>query len=289
MNQMILKRFSISYKRNPFLAKVSKNLVPHQEKLFKHELYAKIKNQDETRIFMSNHIYAVWDFMSLLKTLQRHFTCVNIPWIPKQSPELCHFINEIVLGEECDNLGTHDAGQAISHYELYLKAMDEVKADKSGIEHLLKLQMDGYSWRKAIKENKNQFCTNGSIISDVTLDFVEKTLNLCEKAPPHVIASCFLYGREDPIPKMFQNILNNLEEKNIFCPNLKLYLARHIEVDSGSHSILAEKMIVNICGDDQEKWDEAEEFAIKSINERARLWDGIMEKIYVVKKKALPS
>ena len=193
---------------------------------------------------MSNHVFAVWDFMSLLKTLQRHFTCVNIPWVPRENTALCHFINEIVLGEECDDLGSGDANQAISHYELYLKAMGEVKADKSAIENFMKSQINGDHWRKALKDTKDKFCTDGSIISNVTLDFVERTIALCEKAPAHVIASCFLFGREDPIPKMFQSILDNLENKDIFCPNLKLYLARHIEVDGGSHSILAEKMII---------------------------------------------
>ena len=286
MQRVTLKRFS---EKNPFLKKVCKNLAPYQDKLFKHELYSNIKNQEETKVFMSNHVFAVWDFMSLLKTLQRHFTCVDIPWIPRQNTALCHFINEIVLGEECDNLGTNDANHAVSHFELYIKAMKEVQANSEAIEFFVNSQTKGTHWRKALKDTKELFVSERSLIANFTLDFVKETVTLCEKAPANVIASCFLFGREDPIPKMFQSILNNLESKNVFCPNLKTYLQRHIDVDGGLHSVLAEKMIVTICGEEKEKWDEAEEYAIKAIVDRTKLWDGVMEKIYENKKKGLIS
>ena len=80
-----------------------------------------------------NHVFAVWDFMSLLKVLQRHLTCVDIPWEPKGFRESRRLINEIVLGEESDFVG----GQNISHLELYLDSMKDAKADTAVFEMVI--------------------------------------------------------------------------------------------------------------------------------------------------------
>ena len=67
-----------------------------------HPLYNSIKTEKHLHIFMQNHVYAVWDFMSVLKSLQRDFTCVEIPWRPKNNGNLSRLLNEIVLAEESD-------------------------------------------------------------------------------------------------------------------------------------------------------------------------------------------
>ena len=85
------------------------------------------------RLFMESHVFAVWDFMSLLKSLQRTPTCVELPWTPTRSPASRRFINEIVLGEESDLF----QGRPISHFELYLEAMQQVQADTRPIQQLI--------------------------------------------------------------------------------------------------------------------------------------------------------
>ena len=75
------------------------------------------------RLFMRDHVFAVWDFMSLLKRLQQIVTCIEVPWLPPGDPTTCRFINEIVLGEECDDDGQ---GGYASHFELYRPSVSQV-------------------------------------------------------------------------------------------------------------------------------------------------------------------
>ena len=71
-----------------------------REKLLNHKLYTEIKSIEDLQIFTSNHVFAVWDFMSLLKALQNQLTCTKVPWIPNNNSEIAYLINEIVTAEE---------------------------------------------------------------------------------------------------------------------------------------------------------------------------------------------
>jgi hypothetical protein len=75
---------------------------------------------------------------------------------------------------------------------------------------------------------------------------------------------------------MFTSIIENLESNQVDCPNLKIYLARHIEVDAVINSHLYENMLINVC-EGSNKWKEVLEFAIDMIKHRINLWDGILE------------
>jgi len=57
------------------------------------------------------------------------------------------------------------------------------------------------------------------------------------------------------------------------------YLERHIEVDGDHHSHLALKMVEELCGNDAEKWAEAEAYSLRSLEVRNQLWNGVEVKI----------
>ena len=71
-----------------------------RDKLQNHNIYQSIKDINQLQIFMSNHVFAVWDFMSILKSLQSKLTCVTIPWIPSGKGTPSRLVNEIVVGSK---------------------------------------------------------------------------------------------------------------------------------------------------------------------------------------------
>ncbi|HXA02957.1 MAG TPA: DUF3050 domain-containing protein, partial [Cytophagaceae bacterium] len=98
-------------------------------------------------------------------------------------------------------------------------------------------------------------------------------------------AAIFTFGREDLIPGMFLSIINDIHKNfpdsiSIF----KYYLERHIEVDGDHHSHLALKMTSNLCGTNEQFWQEAELVSIESLQKRINLWDGVYDEIIIKKR-----
>ena len=57
------------------------------------------------------------------------------------------------------------------------------------------------------------------------------------------------------------------------------YFERHIELDADEHGPMAMKMITELCGDSEKKWQEMEEVSIEALEKRIKLWDAIEEQI----------
>jgi hypothetical protein len=238
-----------------------------RESVLNHPIYSEVKTADDLRLFTEAHVYAVWDFMSMLKALQNTLTCTTTPWIPVSTGKTRYLINEIVKDEECD---VDENGNRTSHYEMYLAAMREIGADTSNIEKLVLSIANG----RAIEEILPQ-------ISSVAIrNFLSFTFDLIQEGKPHKIAAAFTFGREDLIPEMFTRLVKDLEEKGeLKAPKLLYYLERHIEIDGGEHSHLALEMIQELCGMDGQKWSEATDAAISALEHRALLWTSITNRI----------
>jgi Protein of unknown function (DUF3050) len=50
--------------------------------LLSHPIYTHVASVADLRRFTDDHVFAVWDFMSLLKRLQQDMTCIRAPWFP---------------------------------------------------------------------------------------------------------------------------------------------------------------------------------------------------------------
>ena len=253
---------------------LNNELSPFIEKLNKHKVYQSLRSIRHIKIFMENHVFAVWDFMSLLKALQLELTNVSIPWTPNSNPVITRFINEIVYGEESD---INELEQPKSHFEMYLDAMEQIGANRNQIDTLIDLIQSGHSI---------EVCINKINVDKRVKEFMGFTFSIINTKRPHAIGSAFTFGREDIIPDMFIKILAKIDRKDVHFNKLKYYLGRHIEIDGDLHGPLALQMMEELCGKNMKKWDEALSVAKESIQYRMQLWDTIVE--LIDKKESTP-
>jgi hypothetical protein len=239
-----------------------------RDQLLQHPIYTQVNTPERVRILMKHHAFAVWDFMSLLKKLQQQVTTIEVPWVPRKHADYARFINEIVLGEETDE---HLNGGYISHFELYLQAMDEVGADTAPIRDFVGRVANGIHPYDALQEDER--------IPQSVSAFVRHTLELALHGEAHEVASAFFFGREDLIPDMFQRLVDEVEANGLQADGLKYYLRRHIELDGDEHGPLAERLLHSLCAGDPQKIAAAEDVAKRSLQARISLWDGVLAEI----------
>jgi hypothetical protein len=244
---------------------LTEEIEPIRVKVVTHPMYKQLNTITAINTFMEHHVFAVWDFMSLLKSLQRELTCVNVPWIPTGATSSRRLINDIVLVEESDELSQG----FISHFELYLRGMTESGASTAAIDAFIALLRDGKPVLSSLEAVAAPKPSAG---------FVRATCDFIENAPVHCQAAAFAFGREDLIPDMFDQVVAvRADEKSLdtFCD----YLARHIQVDSEEHTPMAMQMLADLCGDDDNCWKECSSTINSALEARILLWDGILAAI----------
>ena len=251
------------------IQQINQSILHQKEQLLHHSLYDKVKTIDDLQFFLENHVYAVWDFMSLLKALQSKLTCTTTPWFATENTETRYLINEIVLAEESDL--TID-GKRQSHFEMYLDAMKDCGADTNGIHSFLYQVSSLQNIFVAIKQSN---------LHPNIKAFLDFTFRVIEEGRTHEIAAAFTFGREDLIPSMFTEILKNFQANfpETDLNKLIYYFERHIELDADEHGPMAMQMITELCGNDSKKWNEVTEISIQALEKRIELWNAIEEMI----------
>jgi len=248
---------------------INQNIQGYKNQLLTHSLYEKVKTIDDLNCFLENHIYAVWDFMSLLKALQNKLTCTTTPWLPIGNPEVRYLINEIVVAEETD-LALDGTRQ--SHFEMYLDAMQQCGANTIPVSIFL----------ENVKNTQNIFVSiKQSDLHPNVKAFLDFTFRVIEEGKSHKIAAAFTFGREDLIPSMFTEILKNFQTNfpETDLSKLIYYFERHIELDADEHGPMAMQMITELCGNSEQKWKEVEEVSFEALEKRIGLWNAIEEQV----------
>jgi hypothetical protein len=246
------------------------------KELDSHPVYAQVQTLDDLRLFMSYHVYSVWDFMSLLKYLQHCVAPATVPWTPTGSPAVRFFVNQIVVGEESDE-GIPDAEgnpTYASHFELYCSAMREVGADPSDVIR--------FSETAAAQGMDAAYAL--AVAPAPARRFVESTFAFIKTGKPHIVAAAFAFGREHIIPAMFRSLLSRMNITQRDAPTFHYYLERHIHLDEDFHAPLSLKMVNELVGRDAAKAREAEATARTAVEARLRFWSDVQEALTARKR-----
>ena len=246
------------------------HIRPLQEELDNHPIYGDLHSLEDLQVFMSHHVFSVWDFMSLIKYLQNRIAPVRVPWMPLGDPSLRYFINQLVQEEESATMPDAE-GETVyaSHYELYLRAMAEVGADTDIQRHFLNL----------VHKQGPMDALESPLVPEPARRFSETTFCLIDEDKPHVAAAAVALGRETLIPGLFRQLLEHMDIGADQAPTFHNYLHRHMHSDVSIHSRLSMRLLESLCGDDVEKREEAEAGAEEALCARIRFWDGVHEAI----------
>ena len=252
------------------------NLNTHKKELSQlkksirgHTLFSNKLSNRQIAIFMESHIYSVWGFMSLLKSLQYALSSNNLPWIPTSNTTngLVNFINEIVLSEESE----HIKGIGfISHFEIYLLAMEEIGAKVNNIKKLIKNIENNKKYKNAILDIK---------IHKEVRDFLDFDIKTSQSNSLPKIIGGFTLAREQVIPNMFEYIIPAIKDKKS-AKHFITYLRRHISIDGDRHGPLASKLLETICSSNKDMCT-AYQSGIKSLKLRLKVWDKVASELKI--------
>jgi hypothetical protein len=243
---------------------IVERIAPVRASLLGHGLYGRLITISDFRVFLEHHVYAVWDFMSLLKSLQRQLTCTEVPWVPRGDSRVRALINEIVHGEESD-IGCGEV--PLSHFELYLQAMEEAGANTAVIRGFIDRIARGVPVEVAGWEAGVPVCARR---------FMEHTFQVIRTRRVHEVAAAFTYGREGVIPELFGEIVARLDAESSGALKIfRQYLERHIVLDGEEHFHAGERMVALLCDEDPRKHEEAAVSAVEALEVRLAFWDAI--------------
>jgi hypothetical protein len=255
-------------------------LAALRTQLLDHPVYAEVASVEDLRRFMEDHVFAVWDFMSLLKRLQQDLTCTKVPWFPVDNARAARLINDIVIGEETD---VDPDGSYVSHLDLYLRAMVDVGASTRQFDAFRSMARVGVSVETAMVRT--------GVPSHVQA-FVTHTMTLARSGSTEEVMAAFFYGREDIIPEMFSRLQKTLPGSRLENDPLRhfvYYIDRHIELDGDSHGPMGRELLEGLVAGSPERDERALSAACDSIKARIELWNGTLSTLRDMRTKKATS
>jgi hypothetical protein len=238
--------------------------------LLDHPIYTHVASVADLRMFMEDHVFAVWDFMSLLKRLQQEMTCISVPWFLAANTKAARLINDIVIGEETD---VGPDGSYISHLALYLRAMRDIGASTRRFEKFRSLVFVGIPVEVALARIGAPPHVQA---------FVAHTIALANSGSTEEVLAAFFCGREDIIPEMFRRLLDTLYGVKHNSDRLRhfiYYIDRHIKLDGESHGPMGHELMDDLIANSPHRGELALQAACSSIKARIGLCNGTLSKL----------
>src|ERR1700751_4398149 len=235
---------------------VRDHLVTLRAGLLDHPIYAEVASVEDLKRFMEDHVFAVWDFLSLLKRLPHDLTCTKVPWFPADDARAARLINDIVIGEETD---VDPDGSYVSHLDLYLQAMADIGASTLQFDRFRSLVLIGVPVEVAL--------TRTGAPPHVQA-FVAHTMALANSGSTEEVLAAFFYGREDIIPEMFRRLLDTLYgagHNNDRLRHFIYYIDRHIELDGESHGPMGRELLDDLVANSPDRGERARRAAGTSL------------------------
>ena len=227
------------------------------QKLAHHEVYSKVTSRSQINCFITYHIFAVWNFTKLLKSLQIKTNIALRSQTLECSSETKILIGEVVFAEESD---LYPYGQPTEYFALYLRAVSELKVNPN------------FLWSFLTSEDSLQSLKPG------IQELVEYNLMLAETGTIGEIAAAFFCGREPLTSQLFTSMIRVLKQEGKECPILMSYIEKLNQEKSCQVETLVLKLLDYFCKDETDKII-ALQAGLEALNLREQLWDYALAEI----------
>lgn len=247
---------------------IEQNLKQKTTAVEAHPVFEELESIHHIRMFLEFHVYAVWDFMTLLEAFQNPEGRTQ-PWMPPVGYKFADdFVHRVGYREMA-------CGRPETHFDEYYGAMRLLNAEMQDIAILLDAIEEGYSTEEAL---------NMANPPAEARQHVQTTLDIAETGNPTRIAGAIL-ARRDIIPdgfsadlcRVLKSITPNQPESATVVPDCFAAFDQPMEFDWEQHAnrVLHDVRIDSTDAGRQTLIDSAKEMT----DARLTLLDGIENKI----------
>ena len=257
------------------LAAIETRIAPLRKRLRQHRIYESLKSLDDVRRFMEVHVFALWDFMHLVKCLHRAPSTAEATCPPKKrfkkSAGVQSLVDEMVQNYAND---LNERGERMATFRMYLDAMEQLGAETKCVASFLGDCGDCGDLRAG---------DLGPVVGPSLLscraprgaaDFTAYTCQVIDSSKDHKVAASLVFGRQSLIVDALLRALGEVERREgTRVDKFRFLLSKYKSLYANNWPALSYQVLVELCGYSDEKWKEAEEAAVGALKARIALWD----------------